>query len=283
MKADLESKNGQSAQARALLDGRLAAYLAVGGAFASGLSSSAEAIVIGNNNVIPFGINQSVPIDLNSDGEIDFEIDHDRDDNLNDFLQIDKNDQVGLLLPGTDFPDGGLPGLNDQHEYLTTAQGNYPLALAAGDMIGPPMPGQLFEFQESSNYATSGLTRRANRLIDEDQGFADGALASPPPGAANWAALNGDVGYLGVRIDFNNSNNNIFGATGLNYGWIGVRITNAADGTGEVVGFGYETRPDTKILAGQVPEPGSIAITLAGGVSLAAAVAWKKLRQLRAS
>jgi hypothetical protein len=277
MNADLELSS-ESNLMRSALDGRLAAYLAAGGALAMGLASPSEAVVIGNNNVIPFGINGSVPIDLNADGEIDFEIDHDRDVNMNDFLQIDKNDQVGLALPGTNFADGGLPGSNDNHEYLTTAQGNYPIALASGDMIGPSMG--LFEFQESSNYANTGFTRRANRLIDEDQGLADGAAASPPPGSANWLGLNGNVGYLGVRIDFNNTTAGVFNATGLNYGWIGVRITNAADGTGEVVGYGYETRPDTKILAGQVPEPGSVAMAIVGGAFLAAVVAWKKLRNL---
>lgn len=156
MKADLESLSSGTKSVGSSLDGRLAAYLAAGGALAMGLASQSEAVVIGNNNVIPFGINGSAPIDLNADGEIDFEIDHDRDANLNDFLQIDKNDQIGLVLPGTDFADGGLLGINDQHEYLTDAQGNYPLALSSGEMIGPSMG--LFEFQESSNYLSGGLS-----------------------------------------------------------------------------------------------------------------------------
>ena len=60
-----------------------------------------------------------------------------------------------------------------------------------------------------------------------------------------------------MRIDFNDA-----GHGGLNnnnsqysYAWIGVRITNEADATGEVTGWGYETQLGTAILAGQTGPP----------------------------
>ena len=34
------------------------------------------------------------------------------------------------------------------------------------------------------------------------------------------------------------------------YGWVGIKITNEADATGQVVGYGYETTPGVSILAG---------------------------------
>src|SRR5688572_29793042 len=91
-------------------DRRLAAYLAAAAA-GSLAASEAEAIIVSNNTVQPFGINGHVNIDFNSDGQIDWQLDHDRV-NLNgvdlDYLQIDKNDVNGAMNPlDTDpFPGG---------------------------------------------------------------------------------------------------------------------------------------------------------------------------------
>lgn len=264
----------------ASLDNRLAAYAAATtGVVAASAASTSEAVVIGNNDVIPFGINESVPIDLNGDGEIDFEIDHDRVD-LNgtdlDFLQIDKNDQVGLTLPGTQFPDAGDPGTNETHEYLTDVGDNYPIALSLGDSIGPASPGK-WEFQETDTYnSMTGTFRRSNRLIDEDNGQLDidaGNTIETHTDTPNWLGLNGEVGYLGLRIDFNNSG-------GLqNYGWVGVRITNEDDATGEIVGFAYNDTPGAPISAGSlVPEPGTALMAICGAVAMGFAVLNRRWR-----
>jgi hypothetical protein len=59
------------------------------------------------------------------------------------------------------------------------------------------------------------------------------------------------VRYLGVKMDLNSAS-----GTGSptpeqhTYGWIGIKITNEADATGQVVGYGYETQPGVAILAG---------------------------------
>ena len=39
------------------------------------------------------------------------------------------------------------------------------------------------------------------------------------------------------------------------YGWIGIRITNEADATGEVVGYAYENQVGVSIAAGDVGTP----------------------------
>lgn len=252
---------------REQLGRRLAGYALLAGGVGAASATDAEAGIVGNSVVTPFGINESVQIDLNGDGEIDFEIDHDREQlngNDLDFLQLDKNDQVGLTLPGVDFPDGGPAGINDDHGYLTDASGNYPTALSAGDTIGLGSSG-LFEFQESDSYLGGGTTIRANRLIDEDAGQLDadaGALTTLPGGVPGWTGLGGEVGYVGLAIDFNG------GSDALNYGWVGVRITNEADATGEIVGFAYNDVPGEPILAGQVPEPSSLLIAGAAALAL---------------
>src|SRR5262249_43977735 len=39
-------------------------------------------------------------------------------------------------------------------------------------------------------------------------------------------------------------------ASEFRFGWIGIKITNEATATGQVVGYGYETQPGVSILAG---------------------------------
>src|SRR5215212_12135411 len=112
--------------ARQCFDGRLAGYLAAAGAVTAAMATDADAIVVGNNTVQPFGINGSVNIDFNQDGQTDFQIDHDRvtlpsGGPTLDYLQIDKNDINGESNPlafdpgpsccfqATPFSDGATP------------------------------------------------------------------------------------------------------------------------------------------------------------------------------
>jgi hypothetical protein len=62
--------------------------------------------------------------------------------------------------------------------------------------------------------------------------------------------------YAGLRLSFG-------GAT--YYGWL--QIHNFGANFGQLVDWAYETRPDTAILAGQVPEPSTAALTLVFGVA----------------
>ena len=102
-------------------------------------------------------------------------------------------------------------------------------------------------------------------MIDEDATQIDQILGGQPASGVqvpfsgpNFLGLGGQVRYLGLQMDLNN-------AGSFNYGWVGIRILNEADATGEVVGFAYETTPATPIAAGNVPEPGTIVMVLLGG------------------
>ena len=274
------------ADRRLQLDGKLAAYVAACGTVGTILATSADAAVVSNHTVQPFGINGEVNIDFNSDGQIDYQIDHDRV-NLNgndlDYLQIDKNDISSdanpLPIDSTATFPLGVGGANDTVEagYVTTGPGLglYPSALTYGTPIGA---GSYFDFQETDNFNNNANTYiRANRLIDEDAGQIDvdaGNGVQPLPGTPDFVGLGaGEVRYLGVQMGLNNG---FFSGGPVNYGWIGIQITNEADATGNVVGWGYQTIPGHTIGAG-VPEPSSIVLSAIGGAALTCGIIVRKL------
>jgi hypothetical protein len=249
---------------QSLIDQKLAAYLA---AIASGslLAKEAGAVVVSNSSVIPFGVNGEVNIDFNSDGQADYQIDHDRVDlglgTIVDYLQIDKNDETGASL-GEDplaipdiFATFPLNGTNPNDTFeaayaVPVGQADYPAALLSGQEIGPSTT--VFDFQEGDNAFSTGRIIRANRLIDEDHTQVDTILGGHGPddfypitNGPNFIGLGGQIRYLGVKMDFQDAN-------AIHYGWIGIRITNEADATGEVVGWGYETEAGVSIQAGEL-------------------------------
>jgi hypothetical protein len=305
---------------RSNLERRLAAYLA---AAASGtlVASDAHAVVVSNSNVQPFGINQEVNIDFNGDGQIDWQLDHDRVDlsgMLLDYLQIDKNDVNGALnpldvdpLPGGAYQTFPLNGTNPNNDAAVLSftndledLGGYAVALKQGDVIGGSyanptgsfVPGTIWDWQEGSNFLGGGTYIRANRLIDEDMMQIDanaGRAVTVPfgtqpefPDLEDFVGLNGEVRYLGLRVDLNDAAEPGFNANNPDtnpdfhqhhwYGWIGIRITNEADATGEVVGWGYETEQGMSILAGATAPAISGDYNGNGQVDAADYVVWRK-------
>lgn len=272
-------------------EGRLTAYLTAAGAVGTVMVSEAQAVIVSDSTVQPFGINGAVPIDFNGDGQIDYEIDHDRVDlgggNLVDYLQVDKNDTNGASLGENPcpinvfdtFPVNGTDANNTfdaGYVIPTNTPSDYPAALDAGTLIGPASP---IDFQETDNFQSSGKTIRANRLIDEDAGQCDQAICGltaaqvqVPTNGPNFLGSGGETQYLGVRMHLADDPGS---ASHITYGWIGVRILNDADATGEVVGWAYETSGDS-IRAGQVPEPSAI-ITALGGLMFAGCFLWRRL------
>jgi hypothetical protein len=128
----------------------------------------------------------------------------------------------------------------------------YPSALLAGAQIGPTSN---FDYQEGSNVYGGGKTGRMGRLIDEDHGQVDMLLGGKtsdqlvtPANTPQFLGVVDQVRYLGVRMDLNNTSAQDT-ASQFNFGWIGIKITNEADATGQVVGYGYETQPGVAILA----------------------------------
>jgi hypothetical protein len=260
------------------LDARLAAYLAATAATAM-YASATEGAVVQDLTERPFGVNGHVNIDFNTDGQTDFQIDHDRVDlsgvggQTLDYLQLDKNDVNGQTNPldfdpitgnqAATFSDG-ITTRNDANNsaYLINPNqpGSYPAALTSGSLIGPTSS---FSYDESNNFQAGGKWIRANRLLDEDATQIDQILGGRPASGVqvpfngpSFDGLAGEIRYLGVKMELNNSDV-------TNYGWIGIRIDNEADATGAVVGYGYETVAGVPITAGPIPEPGSALMTVA--------------------
>ncbi len=275
------------------LNKRLATYASAAGAIGAVMSSEAEAVVVTNSTPQAFGVNGVVDIDFNSDGQIDFQIDHDRVDlganGIRDYLQIDKADINSELNPlpfdtnqtnpaifqAQTFPPNmtNPNDANDSAYVVTGIQGSYPAALPEGTPIGSA---SMFDFQENDSFQFSGDWIRANRLIDEDMTSIDQILGGRDPsqiqaafGTPGWTGLGGETRYLGMKMDLN-------GTGAINYGWIGVRITNEQDATGEVTGWAYQTIPNLAIEAGRVPEPGTVVSVLLGGV-MAGCFLWRRI------
>jgi hypothetical protein len=277
------------------LDGRLVGYLTAAGAVTAAMASDANAVVVGNNTIQPFGVNGAVNIDFNQDGQTDFQIDHDRvtlpsGGPTLDYLQIDKNDINGESNPlafdpgpgccfqATPFSDGATArnDANNSAYAITGPQGSYPAALSLGTTIGPLTT---FDFQEGDNFQGSGKWIRANRLIDEDATQIDQVLGGQPASGVlvptngpNFVGLAGQVKYLGLQMELNNSGS-------FNYGWVGIHITNEADATGEVVGYAYETEAGKSIAAGNVPEPTTLVSALIGGAAILGGFVMRRMRR----
>jgi hypothetical protein len=276
------------------IDKRLATYLSAAGAIGATMASEAEAVIVSNQTTQPFGVNGVVSIDFNSDGQIDFQIDHDRVDltpqsgPIVDYLQIDKNDVNGEANPlafdprpdlefkASTFPVNGTPENDSTNAgyVISGMQGSYPAALNSGALIGPA---STFDYQESANFQGTGKDIRANRLVDEDMTQIDQILGGQPAsgvqlpfGDPGFDDIGGQIRYLGLRMGLNTNHS----GSGYSYGWVGVRITNEDDATGEVVGWAYNSSGGS-IRAGQVPEPTSIVTVLLGGM-FAACVVWRR-------
>lgn len=302
MKIELRRDRSKKISAKSLLlDRKLASYLAASASLGAVIATDAKAIVISNNNVQNVGINGVGNIDFNSDGQLDFQIDHDRVDLTSnggpvvDYLQIDKNDINGENNPldfdpltgfqaATFAPNGTTPNDANNSGYLVASNpngGNGPIELPASLLAGAEIgPNQFFDFQEGGNVYGSGKTGRLNRLIDEDHGQVDMILGGKtaeqiytPANSPQFTGAENLTRYLGVKVELNNT-----GQT--NYGWVGIKITNEADATGQVVGYGYQTEPGVAILAGETGARGGD-YNNDGKVDAADYVVWRKGGELQ--
>lgn len=273
---------------RQRLDRNLSAFFASAGFVgAAAFSSDANAAVVSSGPLsIQFGPanggpgNIDIPIDLDGEGELEFLLRHKTNSANEDYLELDKSPDEN-----SEFADPDMDGTNGDWAYLVSTPGDYPAALTKGTYGGTtfnPPPGLQYElFQDSSDYNSDGVDpkfiRRANRLIDYDSGVDELTDANniwdPPPGSdGHFVGLGGVPHYIGFQMDFDDQGP-------FHYGWIGVRITDDATASGELIGYAYETIPAKQLPLGiHVPEPATVAMAALGGVVIAGSWIGRRLR-----
>lgn len=98
----------------------------------------------------------------------------------------------------------------------------------------------------------------AGELIDSNSNIASGGVNVAANN--NYNFFSGDQKYIGVSFE-------IAGET--HYGWIGFEIDSTSPLHGIVRDYAYESVPDTGIVAGEIPEPNTLALLAAGAGALA--------------
>jgi hypothetical protein len=130
------------------------------------------------------------------------------------------------------YNDAGSNAANPSVAFTPGAPDNYALRLSAGNTIG------------------SGQT------------FITGDVYLNDNGSGQWPS--GSRGFLGLRLTLNANNY---------YGWADVTLNNvdeSAPGEFTLHSYAFDTVAGQAITAGQVPEPGTIALLVTGAAGIAA-------------
>jgi hypothetical protein len=143
-----------------------------------------------------------------------------------------------------------------------------------------------YTFQSSTANGFLVLSRNGNKLsrypLDELAPLASGTVVGPTVGSIPWASglapISGydtagaygyfiglDSAYAGLQFNLQD---------GTHYGWARISVPTWRDGYwdpfdpngGWLYGYAWETRPDTPIMAGAVPEPAIWALLVAGSL-----------------
>ncbi|MEO8351661.1 MAG: hypothetical protein ABI680_08015 [Chthoniobacteraceae bacterium] len=174
-----------------------------------------------------FGNIETKEIDVDGNGTIDLEI-------VPEGLATNLSARGGSLIFGRDYP----PPSNDFGYFVTP--------LSRGEEVGPFLPeryGPLAGFYNDEEFRGSGLLAGGG-------GFGG---ASAPIG--DFALIRAFAGFQ-FKIDDRS-----------HYGWIDLGNLFIGNGAGiAAYGWAYESEPNTSIVAGAVPEPGSglLLLTFAG-------------------
>ena len=129
------------------------------------------------------------------------------------------------------------PGLPD-------TQAAFPVPLSAGQQIGP----------DAAGYSWLGNIEGGDTLTAARDG---GIIGQPPLTDGYFTGV--EQAYIGFQFQQDGQ---------TYYGWASVGCPIVGINAGWVYSYAYETTPNTPILAGEVPEPSTLALLAAGGTLL---------------
>ncbi len=157
-----------------------------------------------------------------------------------DINQDGQNDY--LFTWGMDF---GMSCLDDNKAagyFLTPWEGPYADALLANAVIGPSISPVAWIGNQDSPF---GFGLSSWRAIGDPDFMGIGEFAGV------------ESAYAGLQLQINGN---------THYGWIRLGAPLPFLNGGWIYDYAYETRPDTPILAGAIPEPSTWALLVGGGV-----------------
>ncbi len=158
-------------------------------------------------------------------------------------VDINQDGQDDYLFTwGMDF---GMRCLGDNKAagyFLTPWEGPRARALPASAVIGPSMSPVAWIGNQDSPF---GFGLSSWRDIGDPDFMGIGEFAGV------------ESAYAGLQLQINGN---------THYGWIRVGAPVPILNGGWIYDYAYETRPDTAILAGAIPEPSTVALIIGGGV-----------------
>jgi hypothetical protein len=156
----------------------------------------------------------------------------------------------GIDLNGDGTPDFNLSSWNSRDIYLAPLNNNAIISV-------PEPPGDLGAFIYAFNQGAP-ITSSLDPVLawwGSDGNGPSIIVSASSVGSSGYFQGNTDA-YAGVRLDV---------AGSLYYGWI--RIQNFGANWGQITDWAYETSPNRQILAGAVPEPGTLSLLLLSGAA----------------
>jgi hypothetical protein len=173
-----------------------------------------------------------------------------------------------LGAPGHDFELQSKTSKSKAKIYNEMGSTYNPL-IASQNRQGPGMMStRAYAFKLNAGDTIGGQTFVNNAFLQDEYAPPPMSTAIPGYGLGDWHPS--DRGFLGLRLTINGNNY---------YGWADVTLNNL-DGTGPGVftlhGYAFDLTAGEQITAGQVPEPGTVALLVAGAAGM---VALKKRRK----
>lgn len=169
------------------------------------------------------------------------------DPDVETFFADPPNTPLVNIDNSTEVDDDGNPAPQHELAFITTSSNR-------NIQIRPTYTGTTLT--SAGTYYARGFTEGV--LIGPGANSTGGADVAATGGGYNF--FNGDNLYVGVSFEI---------AGQLHYGYVGFQVVSTAPLRGIIRDYAYESTPGVGIVAGAVPEPGSLGLLAAGAGAFA--------------